>query len=299
MPCYNAERFVAAAVDSVLGQGYRQVELIVVDDGSSDGSIEILRGYGERLRLLTQRNQGPYVARNHGLQAARGAYVAFLDADDWWREDCLERLQTALAACPSCVLAYCGWQSVGLPGRRGEPFVPPDYEAEDKAARFLRGAAPWPIHAALVRRAPLVAAGGFRLDLPTCMDYDLWLRLGVSQRIVRVPEVMAFYRHHDGGQITAQQWRQARNSWLVKRGFVRRAPQAVAHLSRAERRALIDGGLLRRGYDNFWRRDLVSAQRIFRRALFTRAWGGGDLKYLLPAWLPAPVFQWLVGARDR
>ena len=220
MACYNAERFVAEAVSCVLAQTHPDVELIVVDDGSTDRSQEVLRGFGERVRVLTQANQGPYPARNQGLRHATGEFVAFLDADDWWSTDCLEKLHSALAAHPAAALAYCGWQNVGLEGPRGAPYVPPDYEIEGKLERFLRAAAPWPIHAALLRKDVLESAGGFDTQWRTCMDYDLWLRIGLTQPIVRVPEVLAFYRFHQSGQITSSQWRQAQNTWLVKRRFL-------------------------------------------------------------------------------
>jgi glycosyltransferase involved in cell wall biosynthesis len=303
MPCFNAERYLEEAVRSVMGQTLQGVELIVVDDGSTDRSPQIVavlqREFGQRIVAVAQANAGPYAARNRGLGQARGECVAFLDADDWWDADCLRKLHAALAADPDAALAYCGWQNVGLPGGRGAPYVPPDYELEDKAARFLRAAAPWPIHAALVRRSVMQEAGGFDLDLPTCMDYDLWLRIGVARRIRLVPEVLAFYRHHQSGQITSTQWRQARNSWLVKRKFVRQHPQLVNHLPPAELRDLIDGSLLRRGYDNFWRRDLESAQRIFRMSLVKGGWRAKDLVYLLPSLLPPPLFRRLVSRRDR
>lgn len=299
MPCFNAERYVREAVDSVLNQSFPSVELIVVDDGSTDRSREILASYGSRIRVLSQENRGPYPARNFGISESHGEFVAFLDADDWWSLDCLEKLEAALTGDQSVALAYCGWQNVGVEGGRGDPYVPPDYELEDKAARFLRSAAPWPIHAALVRREILDKVGGFDLDLPTCMDYDLWLRIAVSRPIHLVPKVMAFYRHHASGQITSTQWRQARNSWVVKRKFLRDNPHLVKHLSSAKIRELVDGGLLKRGYDNFWRRDLVSAQHIFRMAFFTGGWKLKDLKYLLPALLPTRLFRLLVARRDQ
>ena len=118
------------------------------------------------------------------------------------------------------------------------------------------------------------------------MDYDLWLRIGASRRDRRVPEVLAFYRHHDRGQITSKQWRQAENVWLVKKKFVAASPQLVARILAPRLEELIDGGLLRRGYDCYWRRDLVSARRIFRRSLRTGGWKLKDLQYLLPALLP-------------
>ena len=101
----------------------------------------------------------------------------------------------------------------------------------------------------------LDAVAGFETNFATCMDYDLWFRIGTSRVIVRVPEVLAFYRHHDRGQITSKQWRQSENVWLVKKKFVAASPQLVARFTRRRLEDLIDGGLLRRGYDCYWRRD--------------------------------------------
>ena len=303
MPCHNAAPYLEEAVASVFAQTLDDLELILVDDGSSDGSLEIqdrlAAAHPGRITLIRQRNQGPYPARNRGLAQAKGEFVAFLDADDWWREDFLERCHQALRRHPEAVLAYCGWQNVGLPGRSGQPYIPPDYDAEDKLTAFLRAAAPWPIHAALVHRQDMIVTGGFHLDLFSCMDYDLWLRLGATRPIVRVAEVMAFYRHHDHGQITSKQGIQAENSWRVKKKFLAAHPEIAAALGSARVRELVDGGLLRRGYDAYWKRDLVSARHIFQRVLRTRAWGPGDLKYLLPALLPASLYERLIKGRDN
>ena len=297
MPCFNAESFLETAIDSVLNQTYPDVELIVNDDGSRDRSLEILRAYGSRITVITQPNRGPYPARNRGVSESRGEYIAFLDADDYWAPYCLAELHRALEN-SSAALAYCGWQNVGLSGGRGEPYVPPDYEEGDKLESLLRSAAPWPIHAALLRRSVWDEVGGFDEDLGTCMDYDLWLRVAVSRRIKRVAKVMAFYRHHGEGQITSQQWRQARNTWLVKRKFVRQNPAVAQGLGPDRIKELIDGGLLRRGYDAYWRRDLRSARKIFRMSLRAGGWKWGDLKYLLPALLPERLYLTLIAKAD-
>ena len=299
MPCYNARAYVREAVDCVLGQTYPRIELVTVDDGSTDETLEILRSYGTRIKVLEQTNQGPYPARNLGLEHSSGELIAFLDADDYWSPDFLRKMADELAQNPKAALAYCGWQNVGLEGKRGDPYVPPDYEQAVKLEAFLRSASPWPIHAALVRRAVLDEVGGFDTNWNTCMDYDLWLRIAASRPIVRVPEVLAYYRHHNEGQITSTQWRQARNVWLVKRKFVADSPELVASLPPKRRQELIDGGLLKRGYDAYWRRDLVSAQKIFRISLRAGGWGFSDLKYLLPALLPAQLYRSLVGRADR
>ena len=135
--------------------------------------------------------------------------------------------------------------------------------------------------------------------MPTCMDYDFWLRIGLSGAVVLVPEVMAFYRHQRKGQIISRQWLQAKNVWTVKKTFVRQHPELVTGLEHDKLRLLIDGGLLRRGYDNYWRRDLVSARHIFRQVLRTGGWQSKDLRYLLPALLPEKLYVALIGLAER
>ena len=151
MPCYNAERYLGEAILSVLLQSYRNVELVVVDDGSTDTSPDITaklaEQYAGRLTLLRANRAGPYPARNLGLKRAKGEFIAFLDADDWWEPTALARLHDALVGA-NADLAYCGWQNVGE-GVQSAPYVPPEYEKGDPVEAFIR-ACPWPIHAALV-----------------------------------------------------------------------------------------------------------------------------------------------------
>jgi glycosyltransferase involved in cell wall biosynthesis len=297
--CYNAEKFIAEALDSVLNQTYGNLELIVVDDASIDRSREILSRYGDRVTVLEQPHQGPYHARNRGVAASRGEFIAFLDADDYWAPTCVEELCSRLIA-TGAALAYCGWQNVGEESGRGaEPFVPPDFEAGDKLAALLQGGSPWPIHAALLRRSVWDEVGGFDTSLPTTMDYELWLRVAATRPIARVDKVLAYYRFHGGGQISAKRWRQVLNGRLVKQRFVMAHPGLVSHLSPATLAEWIDGTLLRRGYDAFWRRDLESAYRIFRACLAAGAWTARDLRYLLPALLPERAFRALVLRADR
>jgi glycosyltransferase involved in cell wall biosynthesis len=297
MACYNADQYLIEAIESVFRQTYTNIELIVVDDGSTDGSKDILRRYGDRIVLIEQNNSGPYPARNRGLRECKGEFAAFLDSDDYWRSDCLEKLHKALTE-SKAALAYCGWQNIGLPAKRGEPYIPPNYELENKVERFLREASPWPIHAALMHRDVLMEEGGFNEELKTCMDYDLWLRVAVSRQLIRVPEVLAFYRHHNDVQITSKQWRQAKNVWLVKKKFVREYPHLVAKFSHSKLKSLIHGALLRRGYAAYWNRDLVSSHKIFQMVLITGYFRLQDLKYLLPALLPSNMYIKLIQKAD-
>lgn len=302
MPCFNAAPFVEQAVRSALEQTEPSVELIVVDDGSTDGSADVLTRlraeFAERLVVLKTQRAGPYPARNLGLTKARGEFVAFLDADDWWEPDFLSTMCAAAEAGHGDV-AYCGWRNVGVGRENNPPYVPPDYLAGDPVEAFLRDC-PWPIHAALVRRSVLQQAGGFSVRMFSSMDYDLWIRLlALTRRMVHVPRVMAYYRWHGSGQISAVKWRQVLHAWQVRRDFCAANPELVRHLAPATRRRLVDGGLIEHGKALFWRRDLEGAQPLLRRALRTGAFGLGDLPMLGAALLPAGAFRRLVGLVDR
>lgn len=297
MACYNAAAYVKEAITSVLQQTYPHIEVIVVDDGSEDASTNIVKGlmatYPDRVRLKHINHSGPYPARNLGLSHARGDFIAFLDADDWWREDCLEILLTRLQD-EKADLSYCGWQNIGEHMLSPEPYIPPAYEKHDPVAAFLKNC-PWPIHAALIRRSVMDAVDGFSERLFSSMDYDLWLRiLAHTSNIVRAPEVLAYYRWHGKGQISATKWKQVIDAVQVRRDFVEQHADMVEHLSPESLHTLIDGQLLNEAYRTYWNRDLVNAQKLFRAAFTRRAWQAKDLKYVLPALLPSRLFQGIV-----
>lgn len=302
MPCLNAAPFVEQAVRSVFTQEYANVQLIAVDDGSSDGSREILdrlaRQHPSQMMVLATACRGPYPARNTALGKARGEFVAFLDADDYWDPACLRELHTKLML-SSADAAYCGWQNFGEGAPGTEPYVPPAYEDADPVQAFLR-TCPWPIHAALVKRDIVQRLGGFSERRFSSMDYDFWLRLlTVTRRIVRVPKVFAYYRWHGAGQISSVRWRQVLDAWQVRRDFVQANPALVAHLTPPELRKLVDGVLIESARRAYWKRDLDSAQRLFRKAMGTRCWRLADLRYLLPSFLPRSAYRALIAAADR
>lgn len=290
MPCYNAELYVGEAIRSVLSQTYPHIELIVVDDGSTDGSLKIIQTYGDQLRLLTQTNQGAAAARNSGISAASGEYVAFLDADDYWDPRFLEIMTTALAG-SDAVLAYCGWQVVDADGRGGKPFIPPDYETDDKRAALLRNASLWPIHGMLTYRQALIDIGLFDTRWPTCEDYDLWLRLTFNRPIKHVAQSLAYYRWHKPLKETDKRGRDAVFIRAIKREFVTAHPDWVQDMSADMLRDCLDGGLLRRGRQCLARGEYRSAQYIFRTAWRERAFSARDIFTVLPALLPESLYR--------
>ncbi|MDP2832087.1 MAG: glycosyltransferase [Pseudomonadota bacterium] len=301
MHCYNAAPHIAEAIQSVMGQSYSEVELIVVDDGSTDRSVDIvsqlMREHPGRIRQLFTSRLGPYPARNHGLRSAGGAFVAFLDADNGWLPETLEKLHHALSA-GGAEMAYCGWQNLGEGGSL-EPNIPPEYEKGDPVESFLR-ACPCPLHAALLKRSVVDRIGGFSERRYSSMDYDYWLRvLARARNIVLVPEAMAFSRRSGQGQIAVAAWRHVLDTLAAQNDFIRANPRLVAHIPPRRLRELTEGQVLRQAYRTFWKRDLLSAQKLFRHVARQQSFALRDVRHVAAALLPMSLYRRIVKLAER
>ncbi|HZR01549.1 MAG TPA: glycosyltransferase [Burkholderiales bacterium] len=297
IPCFNGESFVAQAIESALAQTYERREVIVVDDGSTDRSSAIIDSFAPRVRVVRQPNLGLSAARNAGIQVSNGSYIAFLDCDDYWDRIFAARMVSALET-GGASIAYCGWQNIGLVGGRSAPFIPPDYESAREKILCLLSDVRWPVHAAMVRRQVIEQVGGFNPMWSSCEDFDFWIRAAISHRLVRVPEVLAFYRHHGDGQMTRKRAQVAEQFWRVQRRYFQANPHLIGLLGADLVRRITDGALLERGYACFWDRDLSAAQKIFRNVMKTGYGSLRDWKYLLPALLPLGVYRRVVNWVD-
>ncbi len=301
MPCYNAETYLTNTISSVFGQSYQNIELIIVDDGSTDKSPEILTELNQQYPELTvfyQKNKGPYPARNFALQHAKGDLITFLDADDYWVLNCLEKLYNGMIQ-SNADLSYCGWQNIVENGENGPLYVPPAYEKGDLFSSFLKGC-PWPIHAALIRKEIVDKINGFSTRCFSAMDYDFWIRISaVTQNITLVPEVLAFYRWHDHGQISSVKWKQILNARIVRHDFIVNNPSLVSHIPEQELNKLLNGQATQQAYEAFWKRDMDSAQHLFRAMLRYGYWHRKDLKYIILSLLPAKMFKTIMIFLDK
>jgi len=298
MPCFNAEKHILASITSVFDQTYPNLELIVVNDGSTDNSLKVLQRIDDdRLHVLNQNNAGVCHARNQGIQVANGELIAFLDADDTWHPDCLNRLYQSLLNNKSAVLAYCGWQNVGLSGGQGEPYVPPDYETIDKLSLLFKNCC-WPIHACLTRKQAIFEANSFDERLVTSEDFLLWLKIGSRHTIVRVPEVLAFYHFHDGHQATQNKEKTALNHWYAQQLFLDSNLDIASTLGMKRSRKIMLTELLQRGFECYWKRDLHAARVIFRKVMRQGYGSFQDWKYMLPSFLPYSLHIFLLNQRD-
>ena len=116
VPVHNGELYLAEAIESILGQSHAEIEVIVVDDGSTDGSADLARSFGDPVRVVAQERRGPDGARNRGILEARGELIAFLDADDLFRPGKLSRQLHALEGSPACEICLCVAENFWQPG---------------------------------------------------------------------------------------------------------------------------------------------------------------------------------------
>lgn len=195
IPAWNAAETIAATLDSLLAQGHRGWEAIVVDDGSSDGTATIARDYAERdrrIRLVQQDRGGEASARNAGLAEARFDWLLFLDSDDWIAPAYLARMTAELNADPALDAVHCGYARVAADGTQlVDPYEAPE---GDMFATWARRSA-FPVHACVVRRDLVTDVGGFDPSLEKSADWDLWQRVArTGARFGAVREPLAFYR---------------------------------------------------------------------------------------------------------
>jgi glycosyltransferase involved in cell wall biosynthesis len=199
VPCFNAAATVGDTLESVLVQSWRDIEIIVVDDGSSDGSAEVIRGFGNRIRAEFGPNRGASAARNRGTALAAGAYIQYLDADDLLAPEAIERRLAALNESDADV-AYSDWRrfEARADGSRclGE-IVARRIEDIDADAEIACATDFWvPPVALLYRRRIVEAIGSWNERLPVIQDARFLFDAARKRaRFVYVPGVSAFYRH--------------------------------------------------------------------------------------------------------
>ncbi|HEX4823537.1 MAG TPA: glycosyltransferase [Candidatus Polarisedimenticolaceae bacterium] len=237
---YNHGRFITEAVESVLGQTLTDRELIVVDDGSTDGTGTILARYGDALRYHFHENRGAFASRNVGRSLSRGARIAFLDADDLWEARALERLDALLDADPSIGVAAGTYVPIDAEGRvTGPAYRRRAPEAPVTIESLLLTDADVP--GCLYRREALEAAGPFSETNRYSGDYELWLEL-VSSWGIRVVDDPLLRKREHGTNLTGEalrmipskiaavdRWAARRPDWARDHAALLKRAQAKNH----------------------------------------------------------------------
>jgi glycosyltransferase involved in cell wall biosynthesis len=215
MCVYNGETYLAEAIDSVLSQTYRPIELILVDDGSTDRSGEIARGYGERLTYIHQAHAGIGVARNRGLAASRGEFIAIQDADDIWVPEKLTIQHRALIE----------WPEAGLAGGLVQNFLSPELDPADFqnvaiSDQPIRGHV---LSAVLIRRSVFDQIGGLPTEDRLGQAFDWFMRYrDAGLPLIDLPDLVTYRRIHKNNQGFRRRSSQHERLLWVKRGLDRR-----------------------------------------------------------------------------
>ncbi|MFW6335176.1 MAG: glycosyltransferase, partial [Desulfosalsimonas sp.] len=203
IPVCNRQGWIAEAVDSVLAQDYRPLELIVVDDGSTDATADTVLSYGSRLTYIYQENRGVSAARNRGAAAARGDWLAFLDSDDLWLEGKISAQMEYFRHNPQ--VRICQTEEIWI--RRGVRVNPGKRHRKTEGFIFepsLRLCLISP-SAVMMHRSVFQDHGGFNESLPACEDYDLWLRVTCTEPAGLVKKPLAVKRGGRPDQLSSAQ----------------------------------------------------------------------------------------------
>lgn len=245
IPCFNAEKYLREAIESALAQTYQPVEVMVIDDGSTDGSAEVARSFAGRIRLESQSHRGAPAARNRGLGLARGDFIQFLDADDLLDPGKLTHQMPCMME-RSEGLVFCDGRAL-WPGSKDQIYDAPLREGDDPVAYVLRNSLPTisPVY----RKNELTAVRGFREDLPCAQEFDLHLRMACRGiPFIHLPGFFYTQRKVEGGL--------SRDYGRVLAQFENIIPPAFEFLRR-------DGGMTISRRQAFAEAMCVSATRLF------------------------------------
>ncbi len=244
---YNGERFLRQAIESVLAQSLGDLELVAVDDGSTDASWQILNDYASsdsRIAIHRQANQGRAAALNRGITLARAPYVARLDADDIALPNRFERQRQFLAEHE--LVAVVGG-AVTFVDEHGRAFAGVEYPLADSEIRnAFAYTTPLAHPAVMLRRDVFRSLGGYRTLFREAEDLDLWLRIGERRQLANLPELVICYRMH-GGQATVQRLEAQSLESVAARAAARAraegAPDPLEGAARINRQLLLAMGV--------------------------------------------------------
>lgn len=196
IPLYNAVDVIAETIQSVLVQTWTDREILVIDDGSTDGSADVVRTFGDKVRYFRFENSGVAKSRNRGIALSRGRYIALLDHDDLWDPTKLEKQVRVLESRPEVGLVYTGIVHLERNGRPRRKF--PSGPSSRFYQLFVKGFGPTP-SAAMLRRSVIDQAGGFdeRFGSAGLDDHEFWPRVAQHCEITLIDEPLTYHRHRE------------------------------------------------------------------------------------------------------
>lgn len=231
IPVYNGEKTIRKTIESVLNQTFIDLELIVVNDGSQDSTLDIIKSFSDsRLHLFSYSNAGQAISRNRGIKQASGKYISFIDADDLWTSNKIECQLAALKNHPDAAVAYSWCNHIDAEDkllRPGSRITANGYiYSQLLVANFLEnGSNP------LIRRQALTEVGEFEASLSPAEDWDLWLRLAAKYQFIAVSSPQVLYRVSISSASSNIMKMELVSLQVIERAF-NQAPKSLQYLKR-------------------------------------------------------------------
>ena len=216
IPAYNCSKYIKETISSILNQqSEADLEIIVIDDGSTDDTADIVRAIGNPVRIISQKNAGVCAARNRGIKEAKGEFIALVDHDDYWLPNKLAVQLAVLENNPQADVVFSAFQR-WLPNSGASSFCNPlDYSFNADSKDIDGDFSGWIYHqmlldswvltsTALARSSVIVASGGFDETLPFSEDWDFWLRISRVSQLIKLRGATTLYRQHpqQGSRVT-------------------------------------------------------------------------------------------------
>ena len=259
IPAYNLGRYVGETIESILLQDYPHIELIVLDDGSTDDTAKVLKKYAGRIHAESQPNMGQVNTLNKGWGLAKGDILGWIGADDALLPSAVSAAVKCLAANPDVVLTYCDFNLIDASSKPIRRVRTPDFSYRHMLVNVTCPPGP----GAFFRRSAMETAGPWDNTLRIMLDYDYWLKLGLIGRFQRIPEVLALYRIHVGQETFSKM-------------DERKAAEVVLVVGRIFENAALPQDLVKYKDQALSNAHLVSAQLHFRGGRYRL--GAGSLR---------------------
>jgi len=248
IPTYNRRNCITIALNSVVAQSYKDYEIIVVDDGSTDDTTEVLAPYRGTLRYFYQENRGIAGARNRGIREAKGEYIAFLDSDDYWVPEKLARQVACFSENPHYGMVATRCSSISPKGKfrkKNRPGKSGWILLDLFNANFIRTSS------AMITRECLESVGLFDESLPECEEYDLWLRIAAHYPIGFINDPLTVYLDNPWGTSTDSLFGRLQRLKVLEKDYLREAiPLALYRKRLANNYYYVGRHYLKRGDKN-------------------------------------------------
>jgi len=285
IPTYNRKAYLKETLESVFSQTYKDYEVVVVDDGSSDGTEEMIKTSGYNIRYHWQENGGDAAARNRLIELADGEYITFLDSDDLLMPDAVDRMIAVMESANGQAIVYGPYLRIDEQGKVFGRCKRRLYSGE--VTRYLFQNIFVHSCGSMFPKAAVEEAGGFDESLVVCADYDLWLRLSLQHRFIALKEPTFKRRRHTGNLSSASSKSQLQELHVLERFYHERGGDTVVPRAIAMRR--FSQEQYRVGKYSLREKDFAQASRYFRLSFGHQAnvksllmWGLSTLKQQLP-----------------